>query len=157
MELYTRQTFFIWVPHIIVVESSVHCCESRVKMKNLMKRFDCKLCGERFLTSKKLRRHGSKYHYEDDVEDETVEFNIKAKKSDAKKNSYCNLCEFDYFLESELRRHNDLRHYTEFVEIKSSSFRTKSNKKDIETYSNSQPPKRSKRTLSHLPWISQIK
>ena len=93
-------------------------------MKNAFERYVCKLCGERFLTRSKLKKHGSRNHFEDDFEDESVQFNIKSKDGNAKSNSFCEICEFDYFLESELKRHNDLRHYKYYVEIKSSNFRT---------------------------------
>ena len=92
-------------------------------MKNTFKQHVCKLCGKRFLTSTKLKKHGFRNHFEDDIEDESVQFNIKSKDKKVKSNAFCEICEFDYFLGSELKRHNDLRHYKYYVEIKSSNFK----------------------------------
>ena len=75
----------------------------------------CKLCGEKFQTIRQLKSHGNKFHFEDDVTDETITFEVDKSEEKVKEDCYCYLCEFDYMIPSEIKRHNNLRHWSEPV------------------------------------------
>merc|ERR1711955_154372 len=70
----------------------------------------CKLCDKRFISIGLLKKHAYKYHYEDDVKDETIKYKLSSDKKKLKSNSMCNRCGFDYLIPSELKRHEILRH-----------------------------------------------
>ena len=70
----------------------------------------CKLCDKRFISIGLLKKHAFKYHYEDDVKDETIKYKLSPVKKKMKSVSICSSCGFDYLIPSELKRHESLRH-----------------------------------------------
>ena len=103
--------FFI----LVLNSNNVQALNTLKQMSMIMKsvarkRQQCKLCDKSFVTVQQLKRHGDKYHYEDDVQDETIKYYLSPKKKQSNVQTKCELCDFDYLIPSELKRHNNLRH-----------------------------------------------
>ena len=84
-------------------------------MGSSSKKQSCKLCGEKFQTIRQLKSHGNKFHFEDDVTDESITFEVDDTEGEVKEDCYCYLCDFDYMIPSEIKRHNNLRHWSKSV------------------------------------------
>jgi len=86
--------------------------EEELLLEKSKAKFECNYCDNTFKKERNLNLHIREDHEDEDLDDESVKFDIKVPK--VKKNSYeCPECGIDYHIESELKRHMDLRHTTE--------------------------------------------
>jgi len=88
---------------------SVEDEEDELSLEKSKAKFECNYCDNTFKKERNLNSHIREDHEDEDLDDESVKFDIKVSK--VKKNlNECPECGIDYHIESELKRHMELRH-----------------------------------------------
>jgi len=83
--------------------------EETTEEEKSKEKFECNYCDNTFKKQRNLSMHIREDHDDEDLDDESVKFDIKLAKVQKASNE-CPECGIDYHIESELKRHMALRH-----------------------------------------------